>query len=443
MRRIFQAPALLSPLFMLCACNMSFEFEASVGAGAGEKLPDPDIWINEPAPLDNAQQARKAEVDAHLAELYKGQRVVAAKQGYSGDIIDWIDSSTLPVPDEIPVPPFPIENFALSAGMELPLSELDRFPELLGPEGTTPQARPDFSDYIAGNTTASSLSDYLDNHQVFGMPADQDRLYAGLDVVVPNHGVAAVINHFEGDVEEDTFSLVEMAVACPADGPVEELIGIVLSIDRKNFKSTLDPQDQLRPRIHLEYARMENGKLKGVWDKREAGFELNSLYFQGWPSQIPVPQRTVLGGEIKLSSIDGPQYEHTMGIFQGPGGHWWILYRNQLLGWYPKTLFKLLDKGACRAHWYEEIYDGTPTNWTTTDMGSGEYAEAGPNKADYIRRMMYLDPFWLAHEVDKTMGTPSEPNESNCYSRSKTENDPFAGYYFFCGGPGSDSPLCK
>ena len=78
---------------------------------------------------------------------YKGQRVVTAKQGYSGDIIDWIDSSTLPVPDEIPVPPFPIENFALSAGMELPLSELDRFPELIGPEGTTPQLRPDFSDY--------------------------------------------------------------------------------------------------------------------------------------------------------------------------------------------------------------------------------------------------------------------------------------------------------
>lgn len=433
---------MLCPLLVgLCACSVEFEYGVKVGTG--EKLPDPDTWVSEPPPLDNTQQARQAEVDAHLAELYKDRPIVATKQGYSGDIVDWIDSSALPLPDELVIPPFPIEALATQAGVELPQSELDRFPELLGPPGTTPQLRPDFSDYVLGNTGASSLRDYLDHHQVFGMPADQDRLYAGIDYVGPNQGVAAIINHFGGEVEEDTFSLVEMAVACPADGPVEELIGIVLSIDRKNFKGALDKEQASRPRIHVEYVRTENGKLKGVWDLREEVFEPNRLDMQNWPSQIPIPLRTVLGGEITVSTINGAQYEHTMGIFRIPSGSWWILYRNQILGHYPAKLFKLLSKGACRAHWYEEIYDGTPANWTTTDMGSGEFAEAGPGRADYIRRMMYLDPFWAAHEVTELNSTDSRPYEPNCYSRSLMKSEPLTGRLIFCGGPGSNAPLCK
>lgn len=441
--RVLRDLALLTLLFCLFGCDIGFTYEVSVGAGTGEKLPDPDTWVSEPPALDNTQQARQAEVDAHLAELYKGRPILDTKQGYSGDIVDWIDSSALPLPEEIPIPPFPLEALAMQAGIELPLSELDRFPELLGPPGTTPRLRPDFLDYVLGNTSASSLRDYLDHHQVFGMPAGQDRLYAGIDYVGPNQGVAAIINHFGGEVEEDTFSLVEMAVACPAEGPVEELIGIVLSIDRKNFKNSLDPQQELRPRIHVEYAYTDNGKLKGVWDMREAGFEPNRLDFQGWPSQIPIPARTVLGGEITLSAINGAQYEHAMGIFRIPSGSWWILYRNQILGHYPAKLFKLLSKGACRAHWYEEVYDGTPANWTTTDMGSGEFAEAGPGRADYIRRMMYLDPFWAAHEVDESNSTESRPYEPNCYSRSPMKYEPLAGKIVFCGGTGSNAPLCK
>ena len=66
---------------VLCACN--FDFEAHVSIGSAQKLPDPDLWRDEPSPLTPPQQARQAEVDAYLAEHYKDYRIVATKQGYS------------------------------------------------------------------------------------------------------------------------------------------------------------------------------------------------------------------------------------------------------------------------------------------------------------------------------------------------------------------------
>lgn len=434
---------LLSGVF-ICACTIRIGPYKDDGASEDDRLPEPDHWTAAPPALTPEQEARQAEVDGHIKTLYNAYNIAATKQGPSGDIFDWVDSNAFELPYDLPVIPFPAADLILPEGIEPPQSELDLFPELLGPEGTTPLLRPDFSAYVMGNTGAVSLQDYLDNHQVFGVPTGIDRLYTGVDLPQASHGIMGIINHYKGEVEEGTFSVVEMSVACPAEGMVEEAIGVVFSIDRVNFSGSLDNEQAQRPRIHIETLRQVNGQLKGIWDMREPGFVPLRLDLRANYPAIPIPGRTVLGGEIKLSDVGGAQVEQVVHLFQVPSGDWWIAYRGELLGYYPASLYSMLNTGACRAHWYEEVYKGTQEGWTTTDMGSGEYAEAGANHADYFRRMMVLDPYWLALEVNNTMGTFSQPYQDGCYSRTQTKNGgPFTGFFFFCGGPGSDSPLCQ
>lgn len=442
MMRTLGALVLLSPLFILCACNMRFEFEAGVGVGSGEKLPDPDNWIAEPAPLDNAQQARQAEVDAYLADLYQDYRIVVTKQGYSGDIYDWIDSSSMPAV-ELPALPLPPVDLALPNGVQLPPGELNEFPELLGPVGSTPMIRPDFSAYVMGETGAVSLQDYLDRHQVLGFPGGPDRLYAGLDLMEPSQGVSAIFNHYVGEVEDKAFSLVEMAVVCPAVGPAQELIGMIISVDRVNFDRNLKQGEVAKPRLHVEYAREIDGELRGIYDGRGKGFVPLRIDLNEWDVNIAFPRRTVLGGVAKVSEVDGMQYEHRMDLLRSPSGDWWTVYNGEVLGIYPGHLFTMLNQGACRAHFYSEIYDGTPDDWTWTDMGSGLPLDAGANKVAYMRRLAFREPLWVEVEVTKAMDNRSKLEISECYTRTSLKSDsPFTGNFLNYSGEGGDAPGC-
>lgn len=363
-------------------------------------------------------------------------------QGFSGDLYDWIDPSSLPlVPYELPELPWPAEDLVLPPGVEPAVNELGQFPELLGPAGTTPLIRPDFSGYVLGDTGATSLQDYLDNHQVFGMPAGQDRLYAGFDLLQQNKGISATVNHFGGEVENETFSLVELSVACPATGEVQELIGVAISIDRWNFEYEVEP---LTPRLHVEYARMVNGQLQGAWNMQTRAFRPYDVELVVSSNDVKLDARVPVGGTVKTSVPGGEQHEYRMDLFQVPTGDWWIAFNYRLIGWYPASLFSMLNSGACRAHWYTEVYDKTPLSWTTTDMGSGQFASAGKNQTTYIRNPVYRDPFWIEHVPELNILKDSTPNAPACYTRSKLFlNDPELSDHFFCGCPGGNAPNCK
>ncbi len=427
-------------LSVFCACN--FEFEAHVGIGSGQKLPDPDLWRDEPSPLTQPQQARQAEVDAYLAEHYKDYRIVATKQGYSGDIYDWIESSSMPAL-ELPELPLPPVDLALPEGVQLPLSEMNEFPELLGPMGSTPMIRPDFSAYVMGETGAVSLQNYLDHYQVLGYPGGPDRLYAGLDLMESSQGVSAIFNHYVGEVEDKTFSLVEMAVACPAVGPPKELIGMIISVDKVNFDRDLKKGEVATPRLHVEMAREIDKKFEVEFDGRQKLFVPNRIDSSAWDKNLPFPRRTVLGGTAKVSQVNGAQYEHRMDLLHSPSGDWWTVYNGEVLGVYPGHLFSMLNKGACRAHFYSEIYDGTPEQWTYTDMGSGLPLDAGPNRVAYMRRLTFREPLWVEVEVTPAKDNHSQPEISACYTRTDLKPDsPFTGHFLIYSGTGGDAQGC-
>jgi len=72
------------------------------------------------------------------------------------------------------------EDLTPPPGAELARTELELYPELRGPNGTTPIHRPDYTNYVMGLTGAGSIQDYIESYQVQGKPMGAHRLYAGL-----------------------------------------------------------------------------------------------------------------------------------------------------------------------------------------------------------------------------------------------------------------------
>jgi len=399
-------------------------------------LPEPDNAQGEPWNLTPEQQTRREEADRYvLEEVYKGYTILRTVQDEHGDILDWIASDTMEQLPYLPELPWTPDQLVLPDGVELAESELEKHPELFGPVGSTPFHRPMYWGYVLGETGATSIEDYLDNHQVHGQLAAERRLYAGLISDAPNRGLSGYMNQFAPRVEDQSFSLMEFAVACSAapGEPAQELIGVVISVDKANgFGPNMYLHQDGKARLHVEFYRPVNGKLDFVWDINKPGFVPNpaSLY--------------TLNSVVPVSTPGGAQVEHRVDIFQvPPTGDWWIAYNGWFLGYYPGNLFTLLNKGACTANWYVEVLDQKPgTAWVQTEAGTGKYGhEAVPGEAAWVRQPFYWDMNWLLQEPksDQLM----EPGNDKCYTRSiLIDLGPLLGKRFLAGGPGGYNPLC-
>jgi len=418
----------------------------SGGTGAGEPtptasvLPAPDNVPSDSSNLTPEQQARKEEVERYVVEnLYKGYKILRTVEDPHGDVIDWIaPESMAQLPYEPPTLPLSVDQLVLPDGVELAKSELEKYPELFGPIGSTPLHRPMYWRYVLGETGATSIQDYLDNYQQAGQSgAPANRLYAGmLFDGAPNRGLSGYMNQLAPRVEKDSFSLMEFAVVCkgaPGESVQEELIGIVLSIDKSNF---VYPKDPDAVRLHVETYRTVNGVQHGGWDTKSPGFvpnPYNTRYPLGSVVEVSIPGVKPVGKEV----------EHLVSIVQAPTGDWWLVYNGWFLGYVKGSLFTMLNKGGCSAEWYLEALDRKPgTAWAETEMGAGKFvAEAGPGEAARVRMPLYLDMNWVLSEPPVYYGV--SPVNNQCYTRSKLMDLGLVlGKYFLAGGPGGYNSLC-
>lgn len=353
----------------------------------------------------------------------------------SGDQLDFIDRNTLPsLPYSLPQLPFGADLSVLPPGIALGLSELEQSAELLAlAASATPFHRPTFWPYVMGEAPdALSIEDYLARYQVGGAPSTTSRLYAGLVSDQPNRGVSGYMSQFRPEVDPSSLSLMEFAVACPAEGPAEEMVGIVISVDRANgFGPKHEKLLDTEPRMHIEYARPANGPNGYVWDGMDGTFVANPLRLHQ-PGEI-----------VPVSVLNETSIEHQIAIFQSPTLDWWIAYNGDLLGYYPADLFTLMKKGACRSAWYTEVYNKFPGQPNTTEIGSGLFAEAGLFNAAHIRNPLYYDPGWLPIEPPDLLSM--SPTEPKCYNRSALIQlgPPWDSRFVFFGGSGSKNPGCK
>lgn len=422
-------------LLMMIAALLPACGTAEDGPGEGqdtasprvELLPAPAVVRVEPPELDADQQGRQQEVDRHLADYYaaQGWRIVETTQTYVGDVVDWLDPTSVPG-SQVEPPLSPSTKEVLPAGASVAPTEFDMHPELRGPPGTVPFLRPTFTRYVYGETEAGSVEEFILRHHVPGMPAGQNRLYAGLGKITANKGASSVVNAFGGTIETGTLSLLEMAVVCRGSSPstTHEQVGIAAGRNKNIYFDSL-------VRLQVEFMTagdMVVGPGIGGWHPFFSGFVASA--------GSPYPVGTVLA----VSTIGGSQYEHSFSI-QLSGGNWWVGYNGSWLGYYPGALFNLINTSACESLWYGEVYDPTPTSWTWTDMGSGMFASTAYGNASYFRNPSYIATSGIAYWADGAANL--SPMASACYTRTSLLSGaaPFT-RYFYLGGPGGDAPGC-
>jgi len=144
------------------------------------------------------------------------------------------------------------------------------------------------------------------------------------------------------------------------------------------------------------------------------------------------------GVQLTFISVDGgAQYESPVEI-QLFSGNWWIAHNGNWLGYYPGSFFNLIPSAGCRADWYGEVYDPTPTTWTNTNMGQGYYASAGFTYASFFREPYYYDAGGVSRWPDSTWTT--NPVDPQCYATSAmfSGTSPW-GRFFYLGGPGNEA----
>ncbi|MED6131160.1 hypothetical protein PIB30_007128 [Stylosanthes scabra] len=156
---------------------------------------------------------------------------------------------------------------------------------------------------------------------------------------------------------------------------------------------------------------------------------------------VQTNSRIAIGAAISpISSIDSNQYDITILIWKDPKvGNWWMSFGDStLVGYWPAELFTHLAQHATMVEWGGEVVNTRATGQhTSTQMGSGHFAEDGFGKASYFRNLEIVD-------TDNSLSSVHEistlAENTNCYDIKSSYSDDW-GTYFYYGGPGNN-PQC-
>ncbi|KAI5070368.1 hypothetical protein GOP47_0014711 [Adiantum capillus-veneris] len=158
------------------------------------------------------------------------------------------------------------------------------------------------------------------------------------------------------------------------------------------------------------------------------------------PGFIQVSNDMVLGGTIGPTSDFERQLEMQPILVwkERVTGHWWLRIGMTNIGYWPAILFKNgLQEKATRVQWGGEI-----TNYfsgglhTTTQMGSGHFANEGFGKACYARSLHIVDSSNTLYPVPSSIRYVS--SRPTCYSVSHAFNEAWGSAFYF-GGPGHNA----
>ncbi|KAL3654019.1 hypothetical protein CASFOL_003700 [Castilleja foliolosa] len=156
---------------------------------------------------------------------------------------------------------------------------------------------------------------------------------------------------------------------------------------------------------------------------------------------IQTNSRIAIGAAISpVSSVGGNQYDVTILIWKDPKlGNWWMGYgEDTLVGYWPTELFTHLTDRATMVEWGGEIVNSQPNGkHTSTQMGSGHFAEDGFGKASYFRNLEVVDS---DNNLISAQDISTLAENTNCYNIKSLYNSEW-GTHFYYGGPGK-SPQC-
>ncbi|CAL0306803.1 unnamed protein product [Lupinus luteus] len=151
---------------------------------------------------------------------------------------------------------------------------------------------------------------------------------------------------------------------------------------------------------------------------------------------IQTNSKIAIGAAISpTSSYNNRQFDIDVMIWKDPkSGYWWLEYGSGILvGYWPAFLFSHLRNHAAMIQFGGEIVNsGSRGYHTSTQMGSGHFAEEGFRKAAYFRNLQVID--W-DNNLIPLPNIHQKVEHSNCYD-IRAWKDNVWGTYFYYGGPG-------
>ncbi|XP_010524467.1 PREDICTED: uncharacterized protein LOC104802521 [Tarenaya hassleriana] len=199
--------------------------------------------------------------------------------------------------------------------------------------------------------------------------------------------------------------------------------------------NTIEAGWQVYPDLYRDF----NTRLFVYWTRD--GYQKTGCYNHVCPGFVQTNNGVALGGSISPTSIyGGTQYEYTILIWKDKAsGNWWLQVQGINVGYWPGTLFTGLADSATRVDWGGEIVNRrTNGKHTSTDMGSGRFAEEGFGKAAYFRNIQIVDG---SNTLQPTPGLAAIAEQPNCYDVQLGTAGTSWDSYFYYGGSGLN-PNC-
>ncbi|XP_028077754.1 uncharacterized protein LOC114279661 [Camellia sinensis] len=93
---------------------------------------------------------------------------------------------------------------------------------------------------------------------------------------------------------------------------------------------------------------------------------------------------------------------------------WWLQFGNEVVGYWPTSLFSYLADSASVIQWGGEVLNlKSGGHHTTTQMGSGHFPEEGFGKASYIKNIQLADG---SNNLIAPISDSTSADQSNCYN---------------------------
>ncbi|MED6180693.1 hypothetical protein PIB30_012569 [Stylosanthes scabra] len=151
---------------------------------------------------------------------------------------------------------------------------------------------------------------------------------------------------------------------------------------------------------------------------------------------VQVNNKIAIGAAISpTSSYNGGQFDISLLIWKDPKhGNWWLEFGSGVLvGYWPSFLFSHLGDHASMIQFGGEVVNSRSSgSHTSTQMGSGHFAEEGFAKASYFRNLQVVD--WDNNLIPLN-NLKVLADHPNCYDIQGAINNVW-GNYFYYGGPG-------
>lgn len=342
----------------------------------------------------------------------------------NGQVIDWIPISAQgKIASPPPLPPKRRqENIALKPHVDALTGS-----GLNGPPGTVPIVRastkqpyppkhlPDHTDGVAQSKIAAGSAG--------------QHWYASSGQAVDNHGGGAVFSLYKAFVERPLdFSLLQTAVI--RNGASNAKYGNVTQTVESgwiNYPGQVDGPHLFTYFTTVGY--QQDSDNLGGWNRDVSGW-------------VQTDKDIYPGLQFNPLSVDGgAQYDLHIEykLFQG---NWWLYVLDRYIGYYPASLFSQgVDPASTLADhsslidFYGEIYNSADA-LTTTDMGSGQFPEAGFGHAAYMHNIVYTDTNNNPQNYDG--GAQIQESDRSRYRIIPSFNSGTSwGSFAYLGGPGA------